>query len=86
MSDWIQRSFEQNSILWLLLTSVLGGLIGASMRYLFDVLLPQRLQQRRDVLSIKRKYATPIVLAADEFRTRLGGLNPGRPVVGRLVE
>lgn len=71
MSDWIQQSFEQNSIVWLLLTSALGGLIGASMRYLFDVLLPQRLQQRREVLSIKRKYATPIVLAADEFRTRL---------------
>ena len=70
MLDWMQQSFQENSILWLLLSSILGGIIGASMRFVFDVILPQRLQQRRKVLDAKRKYATPILLAAEDLRRR----------------
>lgn len=74
MFDWLQLSFEQNTILWLLVSSVLGGIVGASMRFVFDVILPQQLQQRREVIAVKRKYRTPILLAAEELRNRLGNI------------
>lgn len=74
MSDWLTRSFQEHSIIWLLVSSILGGVIGASMRFLFDVLLPQRLKDRQDIIAAKRKYATPILLAADDLRKRYSNL------------
>lgn len=74
MPDWLQKAFEENSILWLLISSVLGGIIGASIRLVFDVILPQTLQQRREVLAIDRKYRVPILLASEELRNRLGNI------------
>jgi hypothetical protein len=71
---WLQQSFQENTIVWLLISSVLGGIIGASVHFLFDFLLPQQAQQRREVISVKRKYATPVLLAAAELRGRLGNM------------
>ena len=71
MLTWLQNSFQENSILWLLLSSILGGIIGASMRFVFEVILPQQLQQRQQVIAAKRRYATPILLAAEDLRRRL---------------
>jgi hypothetical protein len=74
MSDWLTKSFQEHSILWLLVSSILGGIIGASLRFLFDVLLPQHLKDRRDIIAAKRKYATPILLAADDLRKRYANI------------
>ena len=70
-TNWLQRSFESNSLLWLLISSILGGIVGASIKLLFEVLLPSHLQQRREIIAIKRKYTTPILLAAEALRNRL---------------
>lgn len=69
--NWLQQSFQENTILWLLISSVLGGIVGASLRFLFEFLLPQQVQQRREIIAIKRKYTTPLLLAAIELRHRL---------------
>jgi hypothetical protein len=74
MSEWLTSSFQEHSIFWLLISSALGGVIGASLRFLFDVLLPQRLKDRQDIIAAKRKYATPILLAADDLRKRCASL------------
>ena len=74
MPDWLQKAFEENSILWLLISSLLGGVIGASIRLVFDVILPQSLQQRREVLAVERKYRVPILFASEELRNRLGNI------------
>ncbi len=74
MLDWLQQSLEENTILWLLVSSILGGIVGASMRFVFDTVLPQRLQQRREVIAVKRKYRTPILLAAEQLRNRLANI------------
>lgn len=71
MPAWLTKSFEEHSILWFLISSVVGGVIGAATTFLFESFLPQWLQQRREVLATKRKYSTPILLAADELRKRL---------------
>lgn len=71
---WLQDSFQEHSIVWLLLSSVLGGITGASFKFLFENLLPQHLIQKRDIIAVKRKYSTPILLAADQLRRRLGNM------------
>ena len=71
MGDWLTRSFQEHSILWLLLSSIVGGVIGATVKFLFESLLPQRLTQKREIIAVKRKYSTPILLAADELRDRM---------------
>jgi hypothetical protein len=71
MLEWLTKSFAEYSIIWLLISSVLGGFIGAFFRLLFDVIFPQWFKDRREILSAKRKYSTPILLAAVELRDRL---------------
>lgn len=71
MGGWLTRSFQEHSILWLLLSSIVGGVIGATVKFLFESLLPQRLTQKREIIAVKRKYSTPILLAADELRDRM---------------
>lgn len=74
MLDWLTKSFQDHSIIWLLVSSILGGIIGASIKFLFDVFLPQHLKDRRDIIAAKRKYATPILLAADDLRKRFSNI------------
>jgi len=71
MGEWLTRSFQEHSIVWLLLSSIIGGVIGATVKFLFESLLPQRLTQKREIIAVKRKYSTPILLAADELRDRM---------------
>ena len=74
MSDWLTKSFQEHSIFWILTSSILGGIVGASLRFLFDVFLPQRLKDRQEIIATKRKYSTPILLAADDLRKRCANL------------
>jgi hypothetical protein len=70
-AGWLERSFEERSITWILISSVIGGLVGASAKLIFEVILPDRLKERREIISLTRKYATPILLAAEALRNRL---------------
>ncbi|MGC9396540.1 MAG: hypothetical protein ACP5J4_16980 [Anaerolineae bacterium] len=74
MVDWLQRAFEETSVIWILLSSIIGGIVGASVRLVFEVILPQRLQQRRETLAVERKYRIPILFATEELRNRLGNI------------
>jgi len=71
MISWLQQTFQENSILWLVLSSIMGGFIGASAKFIFDVVLPNKLQQGREAIAIKRKYTSPILLSAQSLRDRL---------------
>ncbi|HEV2905205.1 MAG TPA: hypothetical protein VGW32_09165 [Pyrinomonadaceae bacterium] len=71
MNDWLTRSFQEHSVLWLVISSLLGGVLGATIKFLFETFLPQHLTSRREILAVKRKYQTPILQAADELRRRL---------------
>lgn len=71
MGGWLTRSFQEHSIFWLLASSMLGGVIGASLKFLFESFLPQQLTHRREIIAVKRKYSTPILLASEELRRRL---------------
>jgi uncharacterized protein YdcH (DUF465 family) len=70
-ASWLERSFEQHSIALILISSVIGGLVGASAKLIFEVILPDKLKERREIISLTRKYTTPILLAAEALRNRL---------------
>lgn len=70
-ASWLERSFEEHSITWILISSVIGGLVGASAKLIFEVILPDKLKERREILSLTHKYTTPILLAAESLRNRL---------------
>lgn len=70
MASWLQQAFQENTILWLFLSSVVGGIIGASTKFIFDVVLPQRVQRGREAIIAKRKYASPILHTAIALRDR----------------
>lgn len=72
--NWLNRSFEEHSILWLLATSTIGGLIGAFGKLTFEVIVPNRLQERRELINLTRKHSTPILLAAEALRNRLANM------------
>jgi hypothetical protein len=74
MGDWLSKSFQEFSILWLLFSSVVGGIIGASIKFVFDNLLPNKLTTKRELYLVKNKYSTPILLAADQLRKRLDNM------------
>ncbi len=74
MITWLQQSFQENTLLWLLLSSIVGGIVGASTKLLFEVLVPEKIQEKREIIRIKRKYSTPVLLAAAELRGRLGNI------------
>jgi hypothetical protein len=46
-SSWLTRSFDQYTVAWLLLSSIIGGVVGASVKFLFDDVLSPRLGSRR---------------------------------------
>jgi hypothetical protein len=70
-SNFLKESFEEHSIAWLFISSVLGGIVGASFKFVFEVILPYDFQKRREAILIKRKYSTPLLLAAEALRNRL---------------
>jgi hypothetical protein len=69
--SWLERSFEERSINWILISSLIGGLVGASAKLIFEVILPARLKERREIISLTHKYTTPILLATEALRNRL---------------
>lgn len=71
MINWFNNQLNETSIFWLLLSSLVGGVIGASFKFIFDYLLPENLKSRKEVLEIKSKYAVPIFYSAVELRKRL---------------
>lgn len=74
MINLFDNQLNEVSIAWLLLSSLIGGIIGASIKFIFDYLLPENLKSRKEVLEIKTKYAVPIFYSAVELRKRLDNI------------
>lgn len=74
MINWLTGQLNEVSILWLLLSTIGGGVIGASLRFLFDYLVPENLKTRKEIIAVKTKYAVPIFYSAVELRKRLDNI------------
>ena len=47
MFDWLTIPFEEFSILWLLISAIIGGIIGASSKFVFETFLPEQLKLKQ---------------------------------------
>ncbi|HEU0132630.1 MAG TPA: hypothetical protein VFQ85_16720 [Mycobacteriales bacterium] len=77
---WITRSVEEHTLLWLLLSSLVGGIIGSGVKFLFEDVLRPRLGTRRETRAVTNRYATPLVRSAEALERRINLLviNAGR--------
>jgi|GEM_PF-2320015 len=71
---WFNYSFQSNSVMWLLISSFLGGIIGASSKFIFEIILPSQLKEKKEVVVIARKYSIPILVSAEALRNRLDNM------------
>ncbi|MFI6787415.1 hypothetical protein ACIBG4_08805 [Nonomuraea sp. NPDC050383] len=71
MTDWLTRSFQQYSVLWILLSSLVGGIIGAGVKFFFEDLLRPFFGARRATNVTVRKYTTPLVRSAESLERRI---------------
>ena len=69
--SWLNRSFDEHTVLWLLLTTVLGGFVGGLFTFFFEDVLRPRLTARREADSVLRTYTTPLLRAAERLENRI---------------
>ena len=71
---WIIRSFDEHSILWVLISTGIGTVIGALSKLLFDELLSTRLKAARTAKAAIRKYSLPLLESAYNLDRRISNL------------
>lgn len=64
-------SLNQDPLLWLLLSSILGGIIGASIKFGFEDLLRPFVGSRREARRVVSKYTTPLLRSAEALERRI---------------
>ncbi|MFQ6170838.1 hypothetical protein ACK8HX_04465 [Oryzobacter sp. R7] len=65
--DALQRSIDQNSVLWLLV----AGVVGAGFKLLFDTYLAERLSRRATEAMAVRELSNPLLQATGRVGSRL---------------
>lgn len=71
MIDFLQTELKENSILLILISAIIGGFVGATLKLVFEVILADRYNQNREAKAIINKYRNPIVSSADALRGRI---------------
>ena len=74
MIEFILRSFEEYSIIWIIISAGIGGLIGSLIDFIFNQLITPKLQISRDSKAAIKKYRYPILRSADTLDRRLENL------------
>lgn len=72
--DALFRSFEENSIIWILLSLGVGGVIGATIKLLFEQVFGPGLESKRTAKRALSTYTYPLLRAADALDARLANL------------
>jgi len=71
IKDLLTANLGEFTVGWLLASAVLGGGLGAVIRYVFEIHLPESHRTRQQSLTQVRKYTYPLLQAADEVEHRL---------------
>lgn len=77
--DWITQSFADHTVVWLLISTVLGGVVGSGITFVYQDVLKPWLTFRRDTERLVRTFTTPLVRAAETLERRIDNfvVNPG---------
>lgn len=63
-----------STAIWALLASVVGGIIGAGVKFTFEDLLRPKLSWRRDTQHIVSRFTTPLLRSAEALERRINNL------------
>lgn len=69
--DFLIQSFEEHSILWILVSTFVGALIGSSFKFIFDTIATTSYGYRVSSKRLMRAYQYPLLHAADSLDRRL---------------
>jgi len=69
--NWLTRSFSQYTVIWLVVSSLVGGLIGSSVRFLFEDILRPRIGWQRETAQVVRRYTAPLIRSAEALERRI---------------
>jgi hypothetical protein len=77
--DWINQSFQDRTVVWLLISTVLGGVVGSGITFVYQDVLRPWLSFRRDTERLVRTYTTPLLRATEALERRIDNFvaNPG---------
>jgi hypothetical protein len=67
MNHWFTQAFQEHSILWLLISALLGGIIGAGIKLLFENVFAVQIGDHRSARLAIRKYNYPLLRSAESL-------------------
>lgn len=73
--EWVQNHPAIATAIIAAAGAVVGGLIAAGAKFVFDFYLSERIKRRWRTIDTKRQYSAQIIRAADELAGRLGNLS-----------
>jgi hypothetical protein len=73
--NWIQQHPALATALIAAFGAVIGGIIAAGAKFLFDFYLSERLKRRWQTIATKRRYSSPIIQSVDDLAGRIDNLN-----------
>ena len=71
MESWFTTSFNEFTLGWLLLSTILGGVVGAVITLVFDEILKPKIAMRREEKRIYKKYQYPLLSAANSLERQI---------------
>jgi hypothetical protein len=71
MDNLLSRSIQEHTVLWILISAGLGGLIGAVIKFVFETVAAFQYQQRFTAKKMLRTFRHPLLRAADSLDRRL---------------
>jgi hypothetical protein len=74
MRNILRLDLGEFTLGWFLLSVLVGGILGAAIKYLFEVQLPESLKQRRLIRQRVRKYSYPLLQAASDLELRIDNM------------
>ncbi len=69
--DWLIQSIEEHSVLWVVISAGVGGVIGCFIKFIFDQILAYWISERREIMGIVVQYSKPILRAADTLEREI---------------
>jgi hypothetical protein len=69
--NWMRESFDQYTIAWVLIASTIGGIVGASVKFVFENLLGPKVTSRREARRLLDLYTAPILRSAEALERQV---------------